>query len=261
MSTTVGILNLVLGAVYTSYGVMTVVDLKRGWRARGFSHFGAAWIFMAFTCGPHHLVHGAHVMFEGRDGGLLDLVAVAVGFPAGVIWFLLRVEAMTDGRGDRFVPGTPLWVEVLPTISGAYVVWLAAASIGVSGVGPEYSPAIAPNLVLIVLYGAIGAVLLRTQLANRGPSGGWSLSGLALTVVFPTCGLMHGVYAVYAGTGRYQADAHGLWIDSLSVPAAAYFLWVVSSLARGALRDWNAAAHTTPHPDLAAEAPIEVALR
>ena len=73
----------------------------------GFSHFGAAWIAMAFTCGPHHWVHGVHLGFEGRAAGVLDFVAVLVGVPAGVIWFLLRVEAFRGGRGDRFIRGTP----------------------------------------------------------------------------------------------------------------------------------------------------------
>jgi hypothetical protein len=196
-------------------------------------------------------VHGAHVVFEGRAGGPLDFVAVAVGFPAGVVWFLLRVEALTGGRGDRVVPGTPAWIEILPTLAGAYTVWLAASAVGVSSAGLHYSDGIGPNLMLILLYGAIGAVLLRTQLANRAASGGWSLSGLALTVVFPTCGFMHGAYALYVSTGRYEADAHGVWIDTLAVPAAAYFLWVVWSVANARIRDWtSASADSSPHPDI-----------
>ena len=83
--------NLLLGMVYLSYGVMTIIDLRRGWEKRGFSHFGLAWIAMAFTCGPHHFEHGLHIAVAGRDGGALDLIAVVVGLPAGVTWFLLRV--------------------------------------------------------------------------------------------------------------------------------------------------------------------------
>src|SRR6266481_6314344 len=110
MRMSVAIVNLILGSVYTSYGIMTIVDLKRGWKTMGFSHFGAAWIAMAFTCGPHHFEHGVHVALYGRRGGALDLIAVLVGLPAGVAWFLLRVEALFGGRGDRFVPGSPRWV-------------------------------------------------------------------------------------------------------------------------------------------------------
>ena len=93
MTFLVATVNVVLGLVYTSYGVMTIIDLKRGWKTSGFSHFGLAWIAMAFTCGPHHLDHGIHVFAEGY-GGPLDLFVVLVGFPAGVTWFLLRVEAI-----------------------------------------------------------------------------------------------------------------------------------------------------------------------
>lgn len=120
-ATSVGILNLILGLVYTQYGTMTAIEMRRNWRKMGFSHFGAAWIAMAFTCGPHHFVHGTHVLFEGRTGGPLDLVAVLVGFPAGVIWFLLRLEGFFGGRGDRFVAGTPGWVAAIPFAAGIYV--------------------------------------------------------------------------------------------------------------------------------------------
>jgi hypothetical protein len=240
MTVAVALTNLVLGAVYTSYGVMTIVDLKRGWRTLGFSHFGLAWIAMAFTCGPHHLEHGLHVAIAGRAGGPLDLFAVLVGFPAGVVWFLLRVEALAGGRGDRFVSRSPLWVKAMPPVAVVYVGLLATLMFAVAfghGVGPR----ITPNVLLLGLYGLIGYYLLRTQLANRGTTGGWSVSGLALTVVFPTCGLMHAVYAAYAVSGRYDVEGHGLTIDWLSVPAALYFVWVVRALYLGTFRDWNQA--------------------
>jgi hypothetical protein len=239
MRPAVALLNILLGVVYTGYGVMTVVDLDREWNRRGFSHFGLAWIAMAFTCGPHHLEHGLHVAFAGRAGGPLDLFAVLVGLPAGVVWFLLRVEALGGGRGDRFVPGTPRWVAALPTIGLAYLAVYALAVGFILRDGGDFGPKIVPNILLVGLYGMVGFYLLRTQVANRAPLGGWSLSGLSLTVVFPTCGLMHAVSAVYASSGRYEVDVHGLAIDWLAVPAAVYFLWVVRALHHGAFSDWN----------------------
>src|SRR5918996_6011706 len=98
MTAAVAITNLVLGVAYTGYGVITAAEMRRDWRSFGFSHFGAAWIAMAFTCGPHHLVHGLHLAFEGRSGGALDLLAVAVGLPMGGVWLSLRVEAFRGGR-------------------------------------------------------------------------------------------------------------------------------------------------------------------
>lgn len=247
MRASVAVLNLVLGSVYTSYGIMTIIDLKRGWRTMGFSHFGMAWIAMAFTCGPHHLEHGLHVALFGRQGGPLDVFAVAVGFPAGVVWFLLRVEALGGGRGDRFVSGTPRWVAVLPFVSAIYVAVLGAAAFAILQPGGHFTPRTTPNVLLLAVYGLIGYYLLRTQLANHRVTGGWSVSGLSLTIVFPTCGLMHIAYLVYATAGRYDVDTHGLLIDWVSVPAAIYFVWVVRSLYLGSVHDWNrGAADMTP---------------
>ncbi len=233
------IANLALGTVYTSYGLMTIVDLRRGWKTMGFSHFGLAWIAMAFTCGPHHLEHGLHLLYAGRNGGPLDLLAVLVGAPAGVIWFLLRVEALWGGRGDRSVSGTPRWVAALPWLAGAYVFGLAVAMAVTLQGTLRFGPRFTPNLLLLWLYGLIGYYLIRTQLGNSRIVGGWSVSGLSLSFVFPTCGLMHAVYVVYAASGRYDLDIHGLIVDWLSVPAAVYFVWVVRELHLGALRDWN----------------------
>ena len=239
MSAAVATLNIVLGLVYTQYGTMTLVEMIRHRRSMGFSHFGAAWIAMAFTCGPHHWIHGTHIAFEGRHAGILDLIAVLVGVPAGVAWFVLRVEAFRGGRGDRFLPGDPLWVLALPTIGGIYVTALVAAAIGRGPLNAEHLVAVLPNLLLVGIYCAIGWFLLRTQLANRRPLGGWSVSGLSLTVIFPTCAAMHAVYALYGLNGRYAADLHGVGIDWLAVPAGVYFLWVVRALYRGTYADWN----------------------
>ena len=122
-ATSVGILNVVLGLVYTQYGTMTAIEMRRNWRTMGFSHFGAAWIAVAFTCGPHHFVHGTHVLLEGRTGGALDLVAAAVGFPAGVVWFLLRLEAFFGGRGDRFIAALPAGSPRCPSPPGSTSAW------------------------------------------------------------------------------------------------------------------------------------------
>ena len=239
MSVATGLFNVALGTVYFSYGLMTIVDLKRGWRTNGFSHFGFAWLAMAFTCGPHHLDHGAHILLSGRAGGTLDLISIGIAAPAGVIWFLLRAEAMVGGRGDRHVSGTPLWMDLLPIAGVVYLAALLNAVLDVAGTSPDFEPKTIPNLLLIGLYSGIGAQLARTQLRNRPHTGGWSVSGTSLATVMFTCALMHGVYALYATTGRYDLDIHGYVIDILSVPAAAYFLWVVWALHRGVLRDWN----------------------
>lgn len=233
----VGVLNLVLGVAYTTYGLITISDLKRGWKTMGFSHFGVAWVAMCFTCGPHHLVHGIHVLFEGRVGGSFDMIAVLVGLPAGIAFLFLRFEAWLGGRGDRFVSGTPLWIHAIPAAGAAYVTALAAWTIQRTGL--SFPRHVLPNLLLIAVYFMIGYFVTRTQLRNRAELHGWSVSGLSLALVFPTCGLMHGVYAVYAAQGTYHPDWHGWAIDWLAVPAAVYFLWVVRNLHQRTMRDWN----------------------
>jgi hypothetical protein len=239
MRIAVAVVNLVLGAVYTGYGVMTLIDMKRGWRTMGFSHFGAAWVLMAFTCGPHHLDHGFHALFSRGAAGGLDLWAVAIGMPAGIAWFLLRLEAFGGGRGDRFLSGTPGWVKALPTLAGAYAAALVAGSIYALRDGARYSSLLPPSATLLILYATIGYFLLRTQLRTRESEGGFSVSGLTLGIVFPTCGLMHAMHAVYASAGVYAVDRTQLTIDWLSIPAAIYFLWVVRGLYIDSLQDWN----------------------
>jgi hypothetical protein len=75
----VGLLNMTLGVVYTSYGFMAMSDLRRGVATRGELHFGRAWVAMAFTCGPHHFEHGLHVQSGDRLRGYGDVVAVVAG--------------------------------------------------------------------------------------------------------------------------------------------------------------------------------------
>lgn len=239
MTAAVATLNIVLGLVYFQYGTMTAIEMRRNHREMGWSRFGIAWVAMAFTCGPHHLVHGVHVLGEGRYAGVLDLVATAIAFPAGVTWFLLRVEAFRGGRGDRFVHGSPLWVVALPTLFGVYVTAVVMTVVHDGGVGLRGLSMAIPNLLLVGIYGMVCFYLTRTQLHNRRPLGGWSVSGISLAVIFPTCAMMHAVFAVFTLRGLYGVDPHHLVVDWLSVPAGLYFLHVVRSLYRGSATDWN----------------------
>ena len=47
-----------------------------------------------------------------------------------------------------------------------------------------------PSLALALAFAVVGGYLVRAQVA-RGGTTGWSLSGLALAAIFPTCALMH----------------------------------------------------------------------
>ena len=242
--TTLVLLNAVVGTVYTSYGVITAIELRRGWRQLGPSPFGIAWIAMAFTCGPHHLDHALHLAVDGTGASGAELVALGVGLGPGLVWFLLRLEAFAGGPGDRSIVGTPSWLRA------ATVAVVAAGTLGLGWVGTSLAGVdstrrlerATPNLLLVGLYVVIGFYLGRTQVANRPASGGWSLSGVALTAVFPTCALMHLAFAATVMAGVTDPDNHVLVLDWLAVPAAVYFLSVVRSLYSGRARDWNESA-------------------
>lgn len=246
MSHAVGLLNFFVGAVYLSLGAMTLVEMRRNWGRMGFSHFGAAWVVMLFTCGPHYFVHGEHMLIGGQPGGVLDLVAVSVALPTGLVWFLLRLEAFRGGRGDRFIRGTPGWLAALPVAGGIYVGAMVVLVSSLPGGDVLKLPEIVSSLFLVGIYLVIGYYLARTQLANRRPLGGWSLSGLALAAAFIGCATMHGVFAAYTLTGLYPVEWHTGVVDWVAVPAAAYFLWVVQALFRGTYRDWNQAGRVSP---------------
>lgn len=255
MSWSVAVVNLVLGLAYAGIGILTVIEMKRDWPTLGFTHFGAAFAGLAFTCGAHHLAHGFHVGFEGRAGGPLDLVTVTAGLPGGAIWLVLRVEAFAGGRGDRYIPGTPGWLAAAPTAAAVYVTALVAAVVGVPGLTLRLSTIASANAALVLIYLAIAWFLVCTQLRNRRPMRGWSLSGLLLSSLFSTCAVMHAVLAVYYLSGTYEADVHGYITASLSIPAGLYFLWVVRGLYRDSLRDWNRVSAQTPAAASASAAP------
>jgi hypothetical protein len=241
VSAALATVNIAVGVAYLVIGTLVTYEMISGSGRRGFSHFGLAIAALAFTCGPHHLAHGLHVGFEGRSPGVLDLIAVCVGLPTAAVWVYLRIESFQGGAGDRFIRGTPGWVLFVPTLLGIYATALAAAMIAHAGGGLHDPVQVLPNLLLVGLYGAIAFYLVRTQLHNRRPLGGWSASGLALAGIFITCTAMHLVYAFYVLTGLYGPDVHGVVAGWISVPAAAYFLWVVHALYRGTFYDWNGA--------------------
>jgi hypothetical protein len=227
-----GLLALLTGLAYSGLGVIAVYELGRDRRTRGFSYLGGAFALMAATCGPHHLVHAEHHLLwaESVSGPMLG--ALAIGFVPGAIFVLLRIEALAGGRGDRFVTGTPALLAALPwavvAASGA-IVWEAM------GDARELSAvSLAANFLLFVNYTVVGVLVLRTQLARRPGLAGWSVSGLAMGGVFVTCGVAH----LVAGLAT-PADWHTLLFDVLGVPFSIYFLWVVRSLHRNSLRDWN----------------------
>lgn len=234
MNYVAGILALLTGLAYTGLGLITGYELARHSGRRGFSHFGAAFTVMAMTCGPHHLVHTVHLLFEGERATPELTVALALGAIPGVTFILLRIEAMAGGRGDRFIRGNPVALLAAPWIvtfvSGGLLIEAADRAIA------EHASllGVLPNLVLFVNYVVVGVLVRRTQIARRPLLGGWSLSGVAMAGVFPTCGVSH----LAAGL-TVPPDLHMLLFDLPGVPASIFFLWVVSRIHAHSLADWN----------------------
>lgn len=254
-------LNVLMGAVYIAYGTITLIDVRRNTAARGVSHLGYAFAFIMYTCGPHHLDHAYHLAIGATPAVALDLVTVGLGLPVGLTWFLLRVEALRGGPGDRVVRSEGA-VEVYRWVWAAAFVLIGASILA----APRTTTGVAdlvlrsnvlPNLLLVVLYLAVGVVLLRTQLMRHAVDGTWSMSGLALTAVFPSCAGMHAMLVASVASGAYAADAHLLAIDTLSVPATLYFLVVIWLLSAGRLPDWAEAAGDVARPAGAEEVALD----
>jgi hypothetical protein len=223
-----------LGLAYLGLAVIAVIEVAQARRTRGVSRFGLAYVAMAMSCGPHHILHGTEAI-QGFNANWPMVASVLIGLPAGVIFVGLRIEAMAGGRGDRHVRATPGLLML-----GAVAFCFAAGvlvTVAVSDFGGGHHPsllAVAPNLFVTVTYLIVGVLLLRTQARRRVALEGWSLSGLSLGAIFPSCALMHLVYALSA-----RGDLTICPVDLFGVPASAYFLWVVHRLYKQSMVDWN----------------------
>lgn len=272
-----GVINLVLGAVYLGLGVLAVWEVAVERHVLGLSRFGLAFAAMAATCGPHHLLHGWAAVRSGHDTPEV-MVASLIGVPAGLVFMALRLEAATGRRGDRFVRGVPTWLAAAPVLFATAGGALATSAIlrladaadapaaesamhamhSATGSSPLTSSpggftvhawslgwwAVVANVVVAWNYSLVGWPLLRTQVRRHHDLGGWSLSGLSLAAIFPTCALMHltmGLTSVVNGHASHPGVLGTVAAvnDLAGVPTSLAFLWVVRALHRDAIVDWN----------------------
>jgi len=245
--------NLAIGAAYSCLGLLSAWEVLSQYRQRGLSRFGLGFSLMAASCGPHHLVHGWCVLHGGAVS-MPMLVVTIIGLPAGVIFCTLRVEAMLGGRGDRTITAAPHGLVALTlafAIAAGSLTAQAVATrplpgtatctlfglkvIGAASAGMSFASVLfATNMCAAAAYVMVGWYLIVTQVRRYVAEEQWSLSGLALAAVFPTCAFMHVIHATSFG-------AHGatLPFDLLGVPASIYFLWVVKRVHRDSVVDWN----------------------
>lgn len=65
MSLVIGLANVGIGLAYAGLGLLSAWETISLRKYRGWSRFGIGFSMMAASCGPHHLVHGWHVLQGG----------------------------------------------------------------------------------------------------------------------------------------------------------------------------------------------------
>lgn len=268
MSLVIGLSNLAIGLAYAGLGALSAWEAISLHRYRGWSRFGIGFSLMAASCGPHHLVHGWHVL-QGESISWPMFAATLIGLPAGLIFILLRLETMWGGQGERLVAASPhravLLVGAFTVVAGWLAAWAFAqppgadfpfqlvctsAGLATTEAGIDFgSVTFLANVFVTVTYGMVGWYLADHQVRRHLTTGVWSLSGVALTGVFFTCAQMHLIDATTRG------NAVMLLFDLMGIPASVYFLWVVKQLHNDSVFDWNrrplvgaAAAPARPSP-------------
>ena len=251
MSLVIGLGNLMIGLAYAGLGLLSVWETMSLHRYRGWSRFGIGFALMAASCGPHHLVHGWHVL-QGESISYPMFAATVIGLPAGLAFVLLRFETMWGGQGDRWIAASPHQAALT---AGAFTVvagWLAAwtfaqpgadfpfqflctsAGAAAAETGIDFASVnFLANMFVTFTYGMVGCYLADRQVRCYLTSGAWSLSGVALTGVFFTCAQMHFIDATTGGNGLM------LVFDLIGIPASVYFLWVVKQVHNDSVMDWN----------------------
>ena len=206
MTVAAGLFALLTGIAYTGLGVITGYELIRHRRSRGFSHFGGAFLVMAFTCGPHHLVHAWRHLVAVEAAHAPMTASLLIGLAPGLIFVALRTEAAFGGRGDRLIAGTPIWIAALPCIVAAALGATLWESLRHAAALEVDLRSLIPNIFLGVNYLLVGFFTARTQLARRPVLGGWSLSGVAMSGVFVTCGAAHLIAGLLTEAHVWSAD-------------------------------------------------------
>lgn len=231
--------ELATGIAYTGLGVLSAWEMVRERSTLGRSQFGLSFMLMAFTCGPHHLAMAVATIGSQRQPTGPELLALVIGLIPGITFVALRLEALLGGPGDRalwfsaaFLPATTALIGI---VGGGVVVTMYR------GVAHIDRTLLIANVVLGTSYLMVGWYIIATQLRRFGTPDYWSLSGVSLGLIFPTCALGHAVHVLavaHHATAGWQRVLI-LTIDIVGLPASIWFLTVVRRLYHEALSDWN----------------------
>lgn len=256
MNVILAIATLATGAAYTALGALVLGETLHLRSVRGLSWMGLALAAMALSCGPHHVIHGYHLL-HGEGGGLPLVASTFAALPAGMTLVYLRVEALFGRRGDRFITGTPWWLALGPVVFlvtfGALIGWTVGDRDAIGraqevtrhpGHGPGVAALNLPKTVFdplslqfltntysAIAYAIVGGLFARTQLRRRPVAGGWSMSGCSFGALFATCALTHFAFA-------FTASQHTL-PALIDVPTSTLFLVATFSVYRESLGDWK----------------------
>jgi hypothetical protein len=234
MSLAIGWLSLAAALAYLALAGLVGMELLRFGGRRGFSQFGTAFVLMAGAIGVHHLLEGVNALGDDRVTSSLAVDALVIGLLPTAVFVALRAELALGGRGDRFLAGTPWWLRAVPWVATFAGGVLAAAVIDHVAQHGMALWKTWPSIVLAIAYAIAGMLVIRAQTARRGATGGFSVSGLALGAMFPTCAVMQATTAATGGV-----DVTVFLVDIATVPASAWFLLSTLRLHRSGLRDWN----------------------
>jgi len=226
VSWAVGLLHLAIGLMAIVLASLALVESIRSSRLTAHRHFGLALSALVTTAAAHYIVIGLDRSGPGQGAIGAQLTAAGLALLPVAVFLWLRVEAYLDGPGDRFLDGKPIWIPVLPSgVAGVTGAVLAIAWMHPPAVAGSWSNAVAlrwlavlPSILLVATSIAIGWSFLRGQQTRHAVLGGWSLSGLAVTLIFPTSAVS---YATQALTVR-PTLARSV-VDWLGVPAALWF--------------------------------------
>jgi hypothetical protein len=242
--------NLILGIAYGGLSAVGMWEAASQYRYRGLSRFGLGFSLIGASCGGHHFAMAWQAL-QGPDASVPNLLVTLLGLPAALVFCGLRIEAMRGGRGERMLTGGAHALVVLGLAYFAVIGWAAGQTAlnapalsghAGAGCGPALTAtgidlttaALLTNLCAAAAFVMVGGCLLDTQVHRYIAHQQWSLSGLSLAMVFPTCAAMHLIDALMAGPHSLS-----LPFDVFGVPAAAYFLWIVRQVHKDCVADWN----------------------
>lgn len=225
MSRLLSLLHLGVGCIALLLAALAAVESTRSARLASHRRFGLALSALGIATAAHYGYAAFARPDQAQAAEPAHVAAIAILLLPVAVFFWLRAEAYLDGPGDRFHEGRPGWVMLLP---GA-VSCAAGAVLITAWMNPPLSPSgsedvalrwlsVLPTILVAATSLAIGWSLMRGQQTRRAVLGGWSLSGLAVTLIFPTSAV---AYATHALTVR--PTLMGSLVDWLGVPATLWF--------------------------------------